>query len=147
MLAVLATALSAAAPAAAAPAQPPATFMWDGAALLSTRAQSQAHPGALPTVDVRAALHSLRADAAAAATAGPFSVMEKPLTPASGDKHDYMSIGAYWWPCTALCNATLFNQPGECRKWNDSDLGPKGGLAARAVPGLCQGGVAAVVML
>ncbi len=30
--------------------------------------------------------------------AGPFSVMHKKLTPASGDKHDYMSVGPYWWP-------------------------------------------------
>jgi hypothetical protein len=26
------------------------------------------------------------------------SVMQKTLTPASGDKHDYMSMGPYWWP-------------------------------------------------
>jgi len=24
--------------------------------------------------------------------------MEKELVPPSGDKHDYMSIGPYWWP-------------------------------------------------
>src|SRR5580658_4604197 len=30
--------------------------------------------------------------------AGPFSVMHKKLTPSSGDKHDYMSVGPYWWP-------------------------------------------------
>ena len=52
--------------------------------------------------------------------------MEKPLTPASGDKHDYMSVGSYWWPCNALCNTSLFPKPGECNAWNDSDLGPKG---------------------
>ncbi len=28
----------------------------------------------------------------------PFTVMNKTITPASGDKHDYMSIGPYWWP-------------------------------------------------
>jgi hypothetical protein len=26
------------------------------------------------------------------------TVTDKALTPSSGDKHDYMSIGAYWWP-------------------------------------------------
>ena len=31
-------------------------------------------------------------------TQGPFSVMNKTNTPPSGDKHDYMSQGAYWWP-------------------------------------------------
>jgi hypothetical protein len=29
---------------------------------------------------------------------GPFSVMDKELVPPSGDKHDYMSQGPYWWP-------------------------------------------------
>jgi hypothetical protein len=28
----------------------------------------------------------------------PFSVMDKRAIPPSGDKHDYMSLGAYWWP-------------------------------------------------
>lgn len=26
------------------------------------------------------------------------TVVDKPMTPASGDKHDYMSMGRYWWP-------------------------------------------------
>lgn len=30
--------------------------------------------------------------------AKPFTVMNKTITPPSGDKHDYMSIGPYWWP-------------------------------------------------
>lgn len=29
---------------------------------------------------------------------GSFSVMEKTQTPPSGSKHDYLSIGPYWWP-------------------------------------------------
>src|SRR5262249_52604236 len=29
---------------------------------------------------------------------GPFSVMDKQMLPPSGDKHDYMSMGTYWWP-------------------------------------------------
>ncbi|MBC8181527.1 alginate lyase family protein [candidate division KSB1 bacterium] len=29
--------------------------------------------------------------------AGSFSVMTKPFTPPSGDKHDYMSLSPYWW--------------------------------------------------
>ena len=28
----------------------------------------------------------------------PVSVMDKQLTPPSGNKHDYMSMGPYWWP-------------------------------------------------
>ncbi len=29
---------------------------------------------------------------------GPFSVMDKDIVPVSGDKHDYVSQGPYWWP-------------------------------------------------
>lgn len=29
---------------------------------------------------------------------GPFSVMENKMIPPSGDRHDYMSMGIYWWP-------------------------------------------------
>lgn len=29
---------------------------------------------------------------------GPYSVMEKTMVPPSGDKHDYVSMGPYWWP-------------------------------------------------
>ena len=28
----------------------------------------------------------------------PPSVMDKSMTASSGDKHDYMSMGPYWWP-------------------------------------------------
>jgi hypothetical protein len=44
------------------------------------------------------AMKKLRAEADEALKAGPFSVMDKRLTPPSGDKHDYMSLGPYWWP-------------------------------------------------
>jgi hypothetical protein len=44
------------------------------------------------------ALKSLRLEADEALKQGPFSVMDKKLTPPSGDKHDYMSLGPYWWP-------------------------------------------------
>ena len=44
------------------------------------------------------ALKRLRLEAAEALNAGPFSVMDKNLTPPSGDKHDYISRGPYWWP-------------------------------------------------
>ncbi|MGV8091407.1 MAG: alginate lyase family protein [Mangrovibacterium sp.] len=29
---------------------------------------------------------------------GPFSVTDKKKVPPSGDKHDYLSLGPYWWP-------------------------------------------------
>ncbi|WP_373493729.1 alginate lyase family protein [Aquiflexum sp.] len=31
-------------------------------------------------------------------TEGPFSVVKKSQIPPSGDKHDYISMGTYWWP-------------------------------------------------
>jgi hypothetical protein len=34
----------------------------------------------------------------------PLSVMEKKQTPPSGDKHDFMSMGPYWWPDTTKPN-------------------------------------------
>src|SRR5213078_3166245 len=47
---------------------------------------------------VRPAYDRLVREAAAALVAGPFSVMDKQRTPPSGDKHDYVSMGPYWWP-------------------------------------------------
>ncbi len=44
------------------------------------------------------AVGKLRAEADEALTRGPFSVMDKKAVPPSGDKHDYMSVGPYWWP-------------------------------------------------
>jgi hypothetical protein len=45
-----------------------------------------------------APLARLRRDADAALKQKPVSVMDKPVVPPSGDKHDYMSVGPYWWP-------------------------------------------------
>lgn len=44
------------------------------------------------------ALDRLRQEATKALEAGPFSVMDKPLMPPSGDKHDYLSLATYLWP-------------------------------------------------
>lgn len=41
---------------------------------------------------------ALIARADAALTSGPWSVMDKQAVPPSGDKHDFMSLGTYWWP-------------------------------------------------
>src|SRR2546430_8990530 len=47
---------------------------------------------------VRPAYDRLVREAAAALAAGRFTVMAKQRTPPSGDKHDYVSMGPYWWP-------------------------------------------------
>jgi hypothetical protein len=47
---------------------------------------------------VKSALAALEQDAAKALAMKPVSVMDKTITPPSGDKHDYMSQAPYWWP-------------------------------------------------
>lgn len=68
-------------------------FLLDGVHLLATRSRVFAADPALSAADER-----LLQDAEGAAEAGPFSVMDKALVPPSGDRHDYMSFGPYWWP-------------------------------------------------
>lgn len=47
---------------------------------------------------LKKALVELKAMADKALTQGPYSVTYKSKIPPSGDKHDYMSVGPYWWP-------------------------------------------------
>ncbi|MBT3287383.1 MAG: alginate lyase family protein [Victivallales bacterium] len=47
---------------------------------------------------LRQALSALRAEADGALRVGPFSVVNDSTVPPSGDKHDYLSVGPYWWP-------------------------------------------------
>lgn len=44
------------------------------------------------------ALTALEGEANRALNLAPMSVMDKEVTPPSGDKHDYMSQAPYWWP-------------------------------------------------
>ncbi|MFO7975708.1 MAG: alginate lyase family protein, partial [Candidatus Hydrogenedentota bacterium] len=79
-------------------AQPPQTgtprvFLTDASKLIEVRARVAAGDPAL-----KPAMDKLLAEAEAALNKGPFSVTDKPMTPPSGDKHDYMSVGPYWWP-------------------------------------------------
>ena len=46
----------------------------------------------------KSALEALEGDAENALSMKPVSVMDKTVTPPSGDKHDYMSQAPYWWP-------------------------------------------------
>ena len=69
------------------------TFLLSAPALAAARArlnQGDAHS--------QPAFAKLREDAEAALELKPASVMDKPLTAVSGDKHDYFSYGPYWWP-------------------------------------------------
>ena len=49
-------------------------------------------------VTYKASFDELLKQADAALTHARYSVMDKTLTPASGNKHDYFSFGPYWWP-------------------------------------------------
>ncbi len=74
-------------------ATPPRTLYWDADHLAELK---QA-----PSVSSKVIRNSLRQLEAAATTAlqrGPYSVVDKAITPPSGDKHDYMSYSRYWWP-------------------------------------------------
>ena len=46
------------------------------------------------------AFNKLCAQADNALLKGPYSVVYKETLPPSGDIHDYMSLGPYWWPDT-----------------------------------------------
>ena len=44
-----------------------------------------------------APLEQLKREADRALTEGPWSVVDKPVVPPSGDKHDYLSLARYYW--------------------------------------------------
>lgn len=47
---------------------------------------------------LKGSLSALEQNARQALQLAPLSVMDKSVTPPSGDKHDYMSQAPYWWP-------------------------------------------------
>lgn len=71
----------------------PRVFALDGDWLLQVRTLVEADDP-----QVAAAVKTLRTEADEALTSGPFSVVESGAVPPSGDLHDYMSVGPYWWP-------------------------------------------------
>lgn len=58
-----------------------------------------------------------------AALAGPaYSVVDKTRVPPSGDKHDYMSMGPYWWPdLTQLGGEPYMRRDGHVNPERDSN--------------------------
>lgn len=72
---------------------PPATHLLSPATLMATKQKLQQGD---PTA--KQALAQLLKDADGALKNGPYSVTFKSKTPPSGSKHDYMSVGPYWWP-------------------------------------------------
>ena len=72
-------------------AQIPATRIYDGETLAKVKAR-------IHSEEYAPAFNKLISDADKALKSKPVSVMDKEMVPASGDKHDYMSMGPYWWP-------------------------------------------------
>jgi sugar lactone lactonase YvrE len=74
--------------------EPPRVFLSDGKDLMWVRQRVAAGDAA-----VAAAVKRLRAQADRNLKAGPFTVVRaKPVKAPSGDPHDYVSMGPYWWP-------------------------------------------------
>jgi hypothetical protein len=71
----------------------PPLLMINGAHVAGVRASLRAGEP-----QFQGALAALEAAANRALNVAPMSVMDKPVTPLSGDKHDYMSQAPYWWP-------------------------------------------------
>ncbi|MBC8153296.1 MAG: alginate lyase family protein [Bacteroidetes bacterium] len=71
----------------------PTTFLLDAALLKANKDRIQQGNESLKT-----AKQTLLAAADKALAEPAHSVVEKSKTPSSGDKHDYMSVGPYWWP-------------------------------------------------
>ncbi len=92
---ILAVALSAccAIPAAAVdhPSALPRVFLLDAHVLRQEKRLASANPQ-------NAILQAVRRAAGRALPEGPFSVMQSKIVPPSGDRHDYMTQGPYWWP-------------------------------------------------
>jgi Alginate lyase len=76
-----------------APPDPPRLLLLDADYLSAVRARIKGGDDHL-----KRALAALERDAAKALAMAPVSVMDKGVTPPSGDKHDYMSQAPYWWP-------------------------------------------------
>ena len=71
----------------------PASLLLDRAYMNDVRARGEKGDAA-----IAAAIARLEEDAKTALAIKPMSVMDKTITPPSGDKHDYMSQAPYWWP-------------------------------------------------
>lgn len=78
----------------AAAAVVPHTIVTDGVKLAAIKQARDT--GKLSTAQL-AAMKAVLDKANTALTAGPWSVMDKPTAPPSGNKHDYMSQAPYWW--------------------------------------------------
>jgi len=89
---------------------------------------------AVGAVELTPAMERLRSEADETLDAGPFSVIQKKHSPPSGDKHDYMSVGPYWWPDPDKLDGTPYiRRDGEVNpEWHRYDSVPMAAMC-RAV--------------
>lgn len=80
-------------PVSARPPAKPATFLLNGELLRLHKEKIQKGDTRL-----RKALDAVLKTAEKTLSSPAYSVMQKTRNPPSGDKHDYMSVGPYWWP-------------------------------------------------
>jgi len=73
--------------------QSPQVFLLDATQLQATRRAINRGDK-----DIAVAWAKLQRDAQRALGEGPFSIVNKTVTPPSGDKHDYTSQAPYFWP-------------------------------------------------
>lgn len=71
----------------------PPTVLWDGAYLKEVRDAWRAGDTS-NAEEIRRLLEAATQDLGR----GPFTIVNKPVLPVSGDPHDYFSMGPYWWP-------------------------------------------------
>lgn len=83
------------------------TFLWRADQLAGLKAKGRKDP------ETAAALAALLRHAEAALGRRPYSVVDKTRLPPSGDKHDYLSIGPYWWPDPAHPEGPYLRHDGE----------------------------------
>lgn len=100
------------------------TFRWKPQWLQAAKG-SLADPALAPAYQALIA----RADKA---LAGPvYSVVDKTRTPPSGDKHDYISMGPYWWPDPAKPNGEPYiRKDGEVNPERNTDAFDAGRMDA-----------------
>jgi hypothetical protein len=116
---------------------PPRVFLEDPETLLAVRSRLKRGSDK----NLEEAIVALRASADKALKQKPVSVMDKGVAPPSGDKHDYLSQGIYWWPDPSKPDGLPYIQKDgqinpEVRKITDES-----NLVAlrRAIPSLAQG--------
>jgi Alginate lyase len=110
----------------------PRVFLLNAAELAALRTEGPKSDRKTEVVNAAAA------EADRAMNEGPFSVMDKSVTPPSGDKHDYMSQAPYFWPDATKPNGLPYirrdgERNPEIRKITDHDEWGRMGEDARAL--------------